>query len=411
MTPLSLNSFLKFGYFLDYSNPRYKLDFSRIDKASLFGCPEKDLIATGCQKLVEAFEAKYRSGEPYLVPLSGGADSRAIIGMLLKHRQASEIHTYTFGTPGTFDYDLGCRLANKLGTRHTAFPLWDYAYTTEELIDVARRIDFQSPLLLHPPVWLLDKYFKGMKIISGANAGAVVGSFVPKIPAKTLDEARLRFINKASFCHSEKLHNCPDTDFLELMQFEPLHPESMTYDEQVYFHERSVKHLAPHVLMKGFDYLLPFVNNGFMDFMLSLDNRFRQGKYLYKKMLCKLLPDLFSFPLEGSYGLPLRTASAAVQSKRYYVKLRQKLYRRWPKQFKYTSPMTNYMDFDLAFREKNDIKNIARDCLDGLTKRKIVEWIDLERIWTIHQDKKANQSAAILLLMSLEIHLRAGKVI
>ena len=32
MNNINLNSFLKFGYFLDYENPNYKIDFSGINK-------------------------------------------------------------------------------------------------------------------------------------------------------------------------------------------------------------------------------------------------------------------------------------------------------------------------------------------------------------------------------------------
>jgi hypothetical protein len=249
-----------------------------------------------------------------------------------------------------------------------------------------------------------------MKVISGVNAGAVVGSFVPDIPAENLEAARNRFSQKTKFCRSLNLHHCNDQVFKKLMEPEFLDPAKLTYDEQVYFSERSIKHLAPHVLFSGFEYILPFINTPFMDFMLSIDNQFRRYKILYKKILKYLLPKIFSIPIEGNYALPIDAPSSVVALKRNYIKARQKLGRKFPRLIPYSSPMMNYMDFDKAFREKTDLKNIVQKSIADLDRRKIIPWINGQIFFDAHQSGKYNYSDLLLILFSLEIHLKAGKV-
>ena len=408
MTQLELNSYLKFGYNLNYSNKSYQLDFSKIDKSKYVNTEFEDLVSKGVRILSESFESIYTPGKKYLVPLSGGADSRAIIGLLMKYIPASEISTYTFGTPGTYDFDIGNMLAKKLGTKHFSFDLWKYQYTSSEMLDVSKRFDFQSPLLLHPPMPLLDDKYKEHVILSGANAGAVVGSFVPDNPAISIEEAMGKFVKKASFVKSIKLHNCNNNDFIPLVSVHPISPEQLTFDEQVYFNERSVKHLAPHVLIRGFEYKLPFINNAFMDFMLSVPNQYRKNKILYKHIVERAFPELFKYPSEGSYGLRINANKKLVNLKQKYVKARLKLYKLNPSLFAYKSPMINYIDFEKAFRQKEDLKSIVQSAIFDLKSRNIVDWIDIQKIWDEHQSGSKNYGDALLTLFSLEYHLKNG---
>jgi hypothetical protein len=408
MMNIELQSYLKFGYNLNYNNPNYEVNFSNINKQKYAGADERELIREGGALLLSEFDKTFKAADTYLVPLSGGADSRAILGMLLHHRKASEILTYTFGTPGTYDFDIGNAIAKRYGTNHISFDLTKHEYSEEEFLDTSKRFDYQSPIFLHPPLRKMDEYFSGAKVLSGANAGAVVGSFLPGHPSSSLEDAFLRFCYRGAFTRSIKLQNCDDEEFLPLMSVKPIDPQCLTYDEQVFFNERSVKHLAPHVLIKGFDYLLPFINNEFMDFMLSVDNKYRRNKSLYYKILFFLFPELFEIPLEGKYGMKRNAISSFVGLKSKYIKTRQRLFNNWPQIFPFTTPMINYLEFNQFFRNNERIRYLIKNALVDFGNRKIAPWINLDHVWGAHQSKSVNMADCILLLFSLEIHLKAG---
>ena len=44
-----------------------------------------------------------------------------------------------------------------------------------------------------------------------------------------------------------------------------------------------------------------------------------------------------------------------------------------------------------------------------LKSRKIIDWIDIDSIWDAQINYNANHADALLVLTSLEIHLKAGK--
>src|SRR5690606_23721362 len=67
------------------------------------------------QLMEEGFCALTRHHDHLLVPLSGGRDSRYLLALALKHFSKDQIHTFTFGRKGSFDYEIGTRLSAKLG--------------------------------------------------------------------------------------------------------------------------------------------------------------------------------------------------------------------------------------------------------------------------------------------------------
>jgi len=404
-----INAYLLFGYSLDFQNPDYKIDFSGVDKGKYSQISEKDAVREGIRKLESVFDDLYVPGEDIVVPLSGGVDSRLILAFVSRFREVSGIRTFTFGTPGTLDYDIGNRLAKQYGTRHTSFPLDQFTYNMDELIDISRRFRYQSPLFIHPPVWKLEELYPGCTIWSGVNAGAVVGSFILQSPSRTILEAKTRFLRKGAFVKSLNLCTGNASSLIQGMDFEAMEPEVLTYDEQVFFTQRSEKHLAPNVLIKGFHYKTPFINNQFMDFMLSQRKAFRLGKHLYKRIAYHAFPDFFTDGIEGNYGFRIDSRGPMVELKRKWHSLQNKMAKRLPKYWRYTSPMINYIDFNEGIRKRKDLKKIVCSSIHDLKARNLVTWIDPEEIFNRHLAYKGNHADALIALASLETHLKAGK--
>lgn len=406
MTALQIQSYLKFGYDVTFNSYKYKFDYSKIDKEKYAHKSFKELTDIGCQILTETLELLYDENQTVVVPISGGTDSRVLLGFMLQKKQSKDIKTYTFGVPNTFDFDIGNQIAKKHLTNHVSFNLNEHLYTEAELIETSKRMSHQSPLFFHPPIDEIEKRYKNDHIWSGVNAGAIVGSFAKKTDSSNLEEAKLKYLKKDIFKKKIKLHQYDDSEFYDYLSSDIVDTKYMSIDEQVIINERSFKYLAPHVLHQGFNYVLPFINTPFMDFMLSVPNDFRIGKKLYKAIAQQAFPELFTIPLEGNYGF---SQPLLIKSYQKYIKLRQKLYEDYPRYLYYLSPMTNYFDLNKAFRSNKNLKEMVYKNLNDLKSRGLLKPELIDSIWQAHQSYKTNLCTEINLLFSLEIHLKAGK--
>lgn len=392
----NINSFLQLGYFLDYKNPDLSFDFSGVDKEKYAGATEQELIEEGSKLWLEAISENFKSNEKHLVPISGGLDSRAVLAGLLKHTDAQNIHTYTFGTPKTLDYEIGSYVAKKIGTKHTSFDLTQYKYKQAELEDISTRINRQTILFHHPPVWQLDKRFKELQLWSGFLGDSVSGDKIDLSLNK--GEEFTKYLKKNLYTKSLSFGEL--NELAEVVEPAILDNQILTPLEEIDFINRQLKFIAPHVLMEGFDYKLPFLNEVFFNFMLSIPNKYREGQYLYKEILLHTFPKEFSWKTKTNLGLPLK----ASQARCFFKKVENKIVRT----MRLKSKSTNYLDFDYHIRNKPDLRAVISANVMDLKKRDVVSWIDPEKIINAHLSGKANHADALIVLASLEIHLKTG---
>lgn len=394
----NINSFLQLGYFLDYKNPNLSFDFSGVDKEKYAGATEQELIEEGSRLWLEAISTSFRYNEKHLVPISGGLDSRAVLAGLLKHTDAKNIHTYTFGTPKTLDYEVGNFVAKKVGTKQTSFDLTQYQYTQEELEDISVRIDRQTILFHHAPIWKIDNIFKGLTLWSGLGGDVFTGVKYKKNESTSIESAFEKYFLDSKYVKSINLAAPTNLKQSYVNIIKPW--QGVSYDELIAFESIVPKFEAAHVTLKGFDYKLPFLNKDFFDFMLSIPNKYREGQYLYKEILLHTFPKEFSWKTKTNLGLPLRASPA----RRFLKKVENKI----AHTMRLKSKSINYLDFNYHIRNKPDLRAIISANVMDLKKRDIVNWIDPEKILNIHLSGKANHADALIVLASLEIHLKTG---
>ncbi|MGE3591197.1 MAG: asparagine synthase-related protein [Arcobacter sp.] len=397
MSQQNLNSFLKLGYFLDYKNENISIDVSNIDNQKYQDASENELIDIGSKLWKESINSNFQSNQKHLVPISGGLDSRAILAGLLEHTEAKNIYTYTFGTPNTLDYDVGNYVAKKLGTNHTSFDLTQYIFNQNELEDISKRVDFQTILFHHAPTWEVDKKFEGCQNWCGFMGDPLAGSKLSNEPTLSLDVVKKQFIKKNSYVSSIDLTN--GMNFEELIEATLIDNSLLTLDEQLDFQNRQTKYIAPHVLMQGYEYKTPFLHQPWVDFMLSVPNSFRKDQSLYKNILLHAFPKEFSYKTKTNIGLPLGVSKNAIFAKRVIDKILRitKLS---------SGKSINYLDFNEKIRTKKDLKDVIRTNVIDLKSRDIIDWIDIEEILNNHLANKGNYADALIVLASLEIHLK-----
>jgi len=401
---IRLHSFLKLAYPLDYNSNQYAFNFQSVNKNTYFNAQEEDLIRLGVQKLIAAIEKNFESNKNNVVPLSGGLDSRAILGGLMLCCEVRDINTYTFGTPGTLDYDIGNLVAKKTGTNHMAFPLTEYGYSMDELLDISRRIDHQTVLFHHPPVWKLDKAYGDGVIWSGFMGDPLAGSHLGKKPYTTLDEVKKNFVEENTYVKSIRLDQAKDEDFFDHIETPNPIIESITLKEQIDFHNRQLKYVVPHVLMKGYQYKTPFLDSDWSTFILSVDDNLRRNQYLYKKIVLRAFPEVFKYPTKTTGGARINAGKPTL----FFHRVKNRIQRELSENFSSVpAPHINYLDFNKAIRERDDLRTIIHDNIMDLKSRGVVPWIDIDGIWNRHLARKKNHADALLVLASLEIHLKS----
>jgi hypothetical protein len=405
MDQLRLNSFLKFGYFLDYENREYRFDLSGVDRRRYEGADEHELVEAGVRKTRDAITRLFTPGSDHVVPLSGGLDSRAILAGLLECADARSIYTYTFGTPGTLDFSIGNRIAAEFGTRHTSIPLDQHAYSMDELLETSHATDHQTVLFSTAPLRVIRNEFATHVHWSGAFAGPPTGNVLPEHPSRTEGEARKRFVgHKYTHVKSCTLTNCRDEELHPLLEIRWIEPGTVTYDEQLHLEFAQLRWIAPHVLPRGFDYRTPFLDRDWLGLMFGVDNRYRLKQYLYKRILAEAFPLAFSYKTKSHYGVPLGASRLKIGVNRVANRVRKSLQE---VRGSYINPGINYIDFNSGIRLRRDLIDIVYQNIMDLRGRKIVDWIDIRGIWKSHSEGASDFGDALLVLASLEIHLKA----
>ena len=88
---------------------------------------DDDMVAKKFHELFrEALEKrinKYNHHETFLLPLSGGFNSRYVLGTALELVSPTRILAMTFGEKGSYDFEIGKLVAETAGVRHLVYPL------------------------------------------------------------------------------------------------------------------------------------------------------------------------------------------------------------------------------------------------------------------------------------------------
>jgi len=403
-----INAFLWFGYYPIPQNGVGNMPFEMLPSGGLANqaLPWAECVDLGARLLRSAIGTSMSGPGPYVVPISGGMDSRAILACALEHYEASSIYTYTFGVPGTYDFDIGNMVAETVGTRHRSFDLRAYSYDLETLLDVSMRVAARTALFQHAPYREIESQLGAAVHISGFMGEALSGAhLLPIADSEHWGRAKKAFALRNRYSTNLKLSEA-NFDPTTALPVEPLINQNvLSYDDQLDFAIRQKRYIQPLVVARGFRYKTPFLDPPWVQYILSLPRGYRYGQSMYKAILVHAFPRLFSLPTKTCFGLPLNAARWRINASRrlHQVKARS---RRFGVNIFGPSPMTNYIEFGTALRERLDLRTLTLECLSALEERHIVDWIDIDALWREHQTGRVDHSSALLLLASLEINLR-----
>lgn len=369
---------------------------------------EAELMEQGILALKKVF-TNIESGT-HILPLSGGLDSRTVLGGLLYAGLEKQIIAVTFGTPGTFDFEIGQLLANKLGLRHEIFDFTKLELDQEELEKIAASDNSWTFLYDRFYNYQLCKYFgKDCIYWSGFLGDAVSGAHLPEIESLNWLDAKRYFAHRNRFVKSMKLTSQTYNPVNDLPERPLINSKYINFDLQLDLFIRQEFYIRKTVTNKDYDYRTPFQDPNWINFILSVPNNFYKNQYLYKKVILKAFPDLFDMPTTNNFGFPLNKNKNLASIRRLYEKIRLRIFERLPQvgdMFPVYKNM-NYINFNNALRHRSNFKKTVYHNIQNLKLRKLIDWLDFDLLWGEHQEKIKNHGNALMLLSALEINLRA----
>ena len=374
-----------------------------IDPDEVAARSESELIERGTKLLLTAVD-RCRDGSEVIVPLSGGLDSRTVLGALLETMPARSITTYTYGLRGTLDFEIGNEVARRAGTRHVTLDLERRGFSEENVLRTAILSDANTELM-KPAVWIhvIEEFGDRAQYWSGFTGDGVAGSHY--LPHRgDLDQAVADFVSDET----------RSLQYLEDGEWSREHMRAVArvtkYDgllsnhEAVWFENHVERYTAHHIFLRGLRYALPFMDDEFAGFMLALPSRLRSGKRLFDRMVSERFKSLFALPSKD-YGYSLTGRSLQHRAWQANQAVRKVLWRVMPTSV--THPRTSYLDFATAIRERPAVRSMVVGAIASLAKRQILDERRLERMLNDHLRSARDTSSLLTLLTSLELALRA----
>lgn len=385
--------------------------------------PIKPTVANTVELFEEVFSGAIEKsvGNGYcIIPVSGGWDSRALLGYALESMPAKQIKTYTFGTKGQLDFDIGKKLAKKAGVEHVAFDLNDIPITWKAL---------KKFVQCSPWTYTFDSFFNKYcyEQMSG-NADFILSGFMGDpltgghMYQKNNENIRQSFAN-SQFVTNTKIPleneykpsgSLPDipkgTPFSDHQLFDLGVRQSHCIAPIVSYSKswNSWDTILGNIPNSNTKIIAPFVHPKWIYYWLNVPDSRKENSNLYMYFLEKKFPELANLPSKEFYGARKRDGiSAYLRKKKYHGKLL--LSQRYPIFFNEPKEMLNYLDFDLAFRNREDYKEILVKSMVFLKKHSLVDWLDLDALKEEHMTYGQDHSKLFLVLIGLALNIEIEK--
>ena len=355
--------------------------------------------------LLNAISAHYISGSKCIVPLSGGMDSRIILAALCEFTEAKNIHTYTFGVPSAYDYEIPNAISRKLGTQHTNFSAEHTKYTIDGLIRAAIASDGNTEVF-HPLVLnrVADHYGSDAVFWSGFAGDLVGGAFGNKLEGSNPKRQLINYEKRGIYF----LDDVVDDELLYPYITMGEKMDGLVSENEACFWENHVeRYTGHHIFRNDMNIKAPLVDMSLLKFFFTLPESERQGKKYFNEAFSSLFPEVFRFPTKD-YGYKYSQYNflePLYKMKFYFSALGWRLA---PKIF--THPNAAYIDMRHAINHRSDVRNCIDELLADLAKRNIVDNTRMFSFLHEHRNDRKNYTKDLINLASLEVILKAAKL-
>lgn len=411
-----VNDYLHYGYLPPDSLPDFVKNGLKNDEKA-------DYTTTYAGKILNRIfteSVNYFSGNGFcIVPVSGGWDSRFLLGLALEKFPSNQIKTYSFGTNGQLDFDIGKKLAKKVGVEHVEFDLSKIALTYDELKQSVKL----SPWTYVPDAFFNSYCYKQMAgnkdiILSGFMGDPLTGGHSYKKNSPDVS------------CYFSKSQKVAKNHILTQKDYNPTDslPETFTTStflqhEQLDLGVRQANCIVPIISSKNewnqfgtslgiadgtnAEIIAPFAHREWIRYWHYAPAKEKKDRRLYLKLLEEKFPVLASLPAKDFYGSKRRDDYRyTLNKKRYHGKII--LNRNFPKIFSIPRLMMNYLDYDTNFRRRDDYISILKQAVSFLDETPVSGWINFNELQNDHQLYRQNLSKEFLLLIGLALNLEVA---
>jgi hypothetical protein len=394
-----LLSFLYFGFDVT-RGARLNESISRNKRRKV---DHHNLIRRGIDAVRNTFkdEVSGTQGHQHIIPISGGLDSRAILGGVLQHVPTQNITTITFGTPSTWDFEIGQLVADTAKVKNITINVRNIKWTEQMLVNTAKRTCKPVPIFEKAVnLYCRDKVDDDNPVYwSGYMGDPIAGSHLTKYELEGWNEAVEIFVRNNCIT---KLLTPSSFKPKKMMPNERLNPHIENY-EQIDWSIRQPLYVKEIVCSKKSK--TPFLNEKWLSYMLNVPNeeRFRRG--IFKKIMSKAYPGLFGLPAAPCYGWRLNDPFILKEASRIKEAVKSKVLRLL--NIDYTRKSTNYISFESEFRK--NLKTLVKKQLRDLKNRNVIAESKINKIWRDHM-AGMDMSSELRLLVSVESYLKSGKM-
>ncbi len=275
------------------------------------------LIEEMAEHLDNAVNVRLRGAGNILLPLSGGLDSRVMVGFCCRH--SSDITTMTFGDKKHNDAKIALRVANKLGLRHIFYQHGADFLLKNADIHLSATESSAEPFTSYIAAVLMrsqgnyhdivhgylgdclhgDNYTimrKWMQKYGLEPADAMYSYYARRFPPKVLE---------SYLADRLKVSICSPRDSLKSF-FESLDGSLLYKCLVTDFNFRNRHYLSSqlNILEDCARVHAPFTDLNYINFILSLPPAVFDNKNLYKKMISTIFPEL-AYLVNTNTGWPL----------------------------------------------------------------------------------------------------------
>jgi hypothetical protein len=400
------------------------VDLDWIDTAPLNSPGGFSYTADQAAKVFDACvnDILYRSakGGLCIVPLSGGWDSRMLLGAALERFETSQIKTGSFGVPGQLDYDIGALVAKKFGLVHHAVDLSGIEVSWEGLLATAKEAPWTDVFDSHYNRYAVSQVARSEAdfVLSGFFGDPTTGGHFSGVSSR--EAAISDFIFKQ---RREKSLQLASPDFDPRVVLPPLADASaVAYSELLDFGIRQAYCIAPIVTplkrftrwdgwvgemsTSGATVLAPFAQQQWAAYWQRAPKEAKAAQKLYLEMMRYKFPDLAAMPSKYSLGTKTKLGNFAARVQR---RIQRQIDYAFPRlNLRYRAGL-NYLDFARAFRFREDYRAVLDKAVAYLEANEIVPWLDLGGLIKKHMSYEENYENAFLVLIGLALNLQTER--
>ena len=341
-----------------------------------------------------------RSGPRIVVPISGGLDSRLILASLLEHLSSKEISTYTFGSKGTLDFEIGNKVAKIANTNHLSYDLKKMDPRLSILEENSRYSVCSSDLFTAPP---LNRIKSDFPSTSNFWVGYMGDPSVGSHSVEVLDNDRSwidYLFNKECYTGDlsfAKFIAGKDADHPALAKEPDLAAGEKA--ELWDLENRQKNYVLSQVFRGPFNFEAPFLDQEWLNFAFALPRHYRFDTKFYHQFLIARHPRLFRLPVKQNLGLPL-TMSLINKSQ---LLIRKALLK--SRVGKWKSKFINYREYEIPLRKDFEDQGDMWELLMHLSKRSGINEDAVKKTLNDFVSEKIS-SPRLTLLISLELGFR-----